>query len=106
MRCHDTCCLARSSAVFSCFRAFLRVRRVRFPFFEDRSQRFFAAEESDALATIAHAGFENPPLAVFACEIRIAGKTLVKLVSFEKGVVEKLGIVELEVQRWLYVMFK
>ena len=70
---------------------------VGFPFFEDVAQFFFCAEEADALAAIAHAGFENPPFAILGFFVLVSGKGLVELVGFEEGFVEEFGVVEFEV---------
>ena len=62
--CHDAVFCVGRRGRFSGFRA-VGFRGIGFPFLEDESQLFFAAEEPDALAAIAHAGLEDPPLAIF-----------------------------------------
>ena len=64
LRYHDAVFRIGRRGRFSGFRA-VGIRGIGFPFVEDGSQFLFAAEEPDALAPIAHAGLEDPPLAIF-----------------------------------------
>jgi len=68
-----------------------------FPFLEDGEEFCFAAEESDAVPTIAHAGLEDPPLTVLGGKGGVVGEAFVEFVGFEEGVVEEFGVVELDV---------
>ena len=81
---------------------------VGFPFFEDGAQFVFAAEEADALAAVAHAGFEDPPFFVLRVggEGGVSREAFVELVGFDEGFVEEFGVVELEVWGWFYVVFE
>ncbi len=68
-----------------------------FPSVEDGAEFVLAAEEADAVPAVAHAGLEDPPLAVLRGKGSVVGEALVELVGFEEGVVEEFGVVELDV---------
>lgn len=74
------------------------------PFLEDGAELGFGAEEADALAAVAHAGFQDPPFEWTVGCGGVSGEAVVQLVGLEKGVVEELGVVELEIQGWLDVL--
>ena len=71
-----------------------------FPFFEDGAQFGLGAEESDSLAAVAHAGFEDPPFSIRGVFVLVAGEALVELVGFEEGFIEEFGVVEFEIDCW------
>lgn len=98
LRCHDA--VVRGAALVG------GVGSVGFPSFEDGAEFVLAAEEADAVPAIAHAGFEDPPLTIRGGQSGVVGEALVELVGFEESLVEEVGVVELEVEGWLDVVFE
>lgn len=84
--------------------AVVRVGSVGFPSLEDGAEFLLAAEQPDALPSIAHAWFKDPPFPILRGKDGVAREALMQLVSFEEGVVEELSVVELEVQGRLDVV--
>jgi len=68
-----------------------------FPSVEDGAEFVLAAEETDAVPAVAHAGLEDPPLTVLRGKGSVVSEALMELVGFEEGIVEEFGVVELDV---------
>ena len=107
VRRYDVISVFISNVVFSFFEAWsriificsfaVRVWTVSFPFLENGLQLLLCAEQTDSLSTIAHTRFQNPPLTLrrfFTLILLKAGKELPR---FDQSIVEKFGVVELEI---------
>lgn len=78
--------------------------RIGFPFFENGAELGFTADESDPLAAVAHAWFQDPPFLAFGWARGVSGETVVQFVRLNQSFIEEFGVVELEIQGLLYVV--
>ena len=57
----------------------------------------FRAEQSDALASIAHARFQDPPFPIICVLTFIPCKQIMKLIGFDESFIKEVGVVNFNV---------
>lgn len=72
------------------------IRRLGFPFLKNSLELLLRAEEPDSLSSITHPGLQDPPFPFIGFLTLILLEASLQFPGFDEGIVDELGVIDLE----------